>query len=179
MRTWCDIATVVNRKGLDGGLVLEWSAGLSCVLDKGQELFLVPPRLDLPRRIHLSSTVRTDDRSDAIRFDEIEDADVSEAVKGCHVLIDAADLPQDAWSENAADRSFVGWTVEDVDAGCIGKVISAEDRFEQILLEVETFKDAGDGRNSKLIPLVEDIIVDIDEDDELITLECPKGLLDL
>ncbi len=66
-----------------------------------------------------------------------------------------------------------------VDAGCIGKVISAEDRFEQILLEVEPFEDPAEGNGCKLIPLIEDIIVDIDEDDELITLECPKGLLDL
>lgn len=159
--------------------MLEWSAGLSCVLDKGQELFLVPPRLDLPRRIHLSSTVRTEDRNDAVRFDEVEDADTSEALRGCHILIDEADLPQDAWSEDVADRSFVGWTVEDVDAGRIGKVISAEDRFEQILLEVEPFEDPAEGNGCKLIPLIEDIIVDIDESSELIILECPKGLLDL
>lgn len=178
MRTWRDIAVIINKKGLDGGLVLQWSAGLSCVLEQGQELHLVPPRMDAPREVHLLEEASTDASRAVVLFSEIDDATVAERVCGCHVLIDAADLDEIAHDQGGG-AAFLGWAVEDAKLGEVGVVEDAEERFEQILLDVRISEGSRIEGDRKLIPLVSDIIVDIDEESRTLKLDCPQGLFDI
>ncbi len=178
MRTWRDLAVIINKKGLDGGLVLQWSAGLSCVLKQGQELHLVPPRMDAPREVHLCDEVSTSAAREVVFFSEIEDATVADRVCGCHVLIDENDI--DSIDEAPMSAGiFVGWTLIDATLGEIGVVKDAEERFEQVLLYVNVTDAPHISGDVKLIPLVDDIIVEVDEVSCKLTLDCPQGLFDI
>lgn len=112
-------------------------------------------------------------------FEEVGTAEAAEAIVGCHILIDEADLDGAVLQASGEEDPFVGWDIHDRERGLIGTVASSDERFEQILLEVDV-DDASDIEgDTKLIPLVDDIIIAIDEDDHRLTIACPPGLLDL
>ena len=76
--------------------------------------------------------------------------------------------------EYALYDDLVGYTIEDIDAGIIGKVVEIDTNTENELFIVET----PDG-NTVYIPLTEDFIEKMDEDNKNITMRLPDGLLDL
>ncbi len=76
--------------------------------------------------------------------------------------------------EYALYDDLVGYTIEDIDNGVIGKVVEIDTNTENELFIVET----PDG-NTVYIPLTEDFIEKMDEDNKIITMRLPEGLLDL
>lgn len=76
--------------------------------------------------------------------------------------------------EYALYDDLIGWTIKDTEAGVIGKIVEIDTNTENELFIVETT----DG-NTVYIPLTEDFIEKIDEDNKTITMRLPEGLLDL
>lgn len=76
--------------------------------------------------------------------------------------------------EYALYDDLIGWTIEDVDSGVIGKVIDIDTNTENELFIVETSEG-----NTVYIPLTEDFIEQMDEDTKIIHMRLPEGLLDL
>ena len=73
-----------------------------------------------------------------------------------------------------ARRTSTGWSVHDERAGYVGEVVEVAERATQPLLTVRR-AEGGEA----LIPLVDEFIVDVDEDDRRIDVSLPAGLLDL
>ncbi|MDE6018908.1 MAG: ribosome maturation factor RimM [Muribaculaceae bacterium] len=76
--------------------------------------------------------------------------------------------------EYALYDDLVGYTIRDLDFGVIGKVVEIDTNTENELFIVET----PDG-NTVYIPLTEDFIEKMDEDNKTIIMRLPEGLLDL
>lgn len=76
--------------------------------------------------------------------------------------------------EYALYDDLVGYTIEDIDSGIIGKVVEIDTNTENELFIVETPEG-----NTVYIPLTEDFIEKMDEDNKTITMRLPEGLLDL
>lgn len=76
--------------------------------------------------------------------------------------------------EYALYDDLVGYTIEDIDSGIIGKVVDIDTNTENELFIVETTEG-----NTVYIPLTEDFIEKMDEDNKTITMRLPEGLLDL
>ena len=68
---------------------------------------------------------------------------------------------------------FVGFLINDVNKGDIGKVIDVDDSTINTLFVVD-YKGT-----EILIPAQEDFIVDLDREKRVITMQIPEGLLDL
>ena len=68
---------------------------------------------------------------------------------------------------------FVGFLINDVNKGDIGKVTDVDDSTINTLFVVD-YKGT-----EILIPAQEDFIVDLDREKEVITMQIPEGLLDL
>ena len=68
---------------------------------------------------------------------------------------------------------FVGFLINDVNKGDIGKVTDVDDSTINTLFVVD-YKDT-----EILIPAQEDFIVDLDREKRIITMQIPEGLLDL
>lgn len=174
MREWIDIAELAHTKNLNGGLVARSAAGLPLLLSEGMELALVPPVIDAPRYVRVESLRVRDDYEAVVFFDQVKDASVAEALVGCHCLARRAEIDLDALEEEADYPSWDGWRVFDEEAGFVGEVSHIEDRPLQPLLVVNR-----EGKSEALIPLVEDFIVEIDEDEQTILMSLAPGLLDL
>ncbi len=76
--------------------------------------------------------------------------------------------------EFALYDDLVGYAIEDVEKGFIGKVIEIDTNTENELFIVETPEG-----NTVYIPLTEDFIEKLDEDGKIITMRLPDGLLEL
>ena len=78
---------------------------------------------------------------------------------------------------------FIGYLVEDPEAGVVGKVVDVDDSTANILLVVQP--DEEDGEDVIYIPFAEDLIEDVedyDDDSEIpgkIIMKIPEGLLDI
>ncbi len=68
-------------------------------------------------------------------------------------------------------NDIVGYDLIDDNLGYIGKIVAIEEYPKQIML-VTTFKE-----NSILIPAVEPILQEINDDDEVVYLQLPDGFL--
>ncbi len=173
MRTWIDIAKLVRTKNLKGGLVAQSAAGLPLLLTKGMELALVPPVLDAPRRVHVVRVEALANSTALVFFDKVNSAELAKMLVGCHCLARRRDMED--YSVPEYDFAlWVGWKVRDKNGGFVGRIDSIEPRPIQPLLVVCDNKN-----NSFLIPMAEDFIVHVYEDEKLIELDCPPGLFDL
>lgn len=76
--------------------------------------------------------------------------------------------------EYALYDDLIGWTIEDVDSGVIGKVADIDTNTENELFIVET-----PDNKTVYIPLTEDFIEKMDEEAKIILMRLPDGLLDL
>ena len=103
-------------------------------------------------------------------FDRIEEA---KELVGCDLAVPAADrveLPADSFY----DWELIGSRVETVTGEFVGKV-----REVMRLAGVELLSVVDESDRDRLIPLVREIVVDIDKDQKLIRIDPPEGLLEL
>ncbi len=71
-------------------------------------------------------------------------------------------------------HEIIGYDVEDINLGVIGKITKINENATQEILEIES----PDGKLI-LIPLVDDFTVEIDKENKKFVVETPEGLVDL
>ncbi len=76
--------------------------------------------------------------------------------------------------EATPDDYFIGYTVSDIEYGTLGKIVAINDSTINALFIVET--PQGD---EVLIPIQEEFVQAIDEEQRIILMNLPEGLLDL
>ena len=157
MRGWMSIAYLAKPKNLNGGLVARGASGLPFVLHPGLTLAVVPPQLDAPRTLTVSEVTERAENEALVFFDEVSDLSSAELLAGCELLAREEDIDASVLEEAEALPAWEGWSVHD----------------EPLL----TVRRAEGGE--ALIPLVDEFIVDVDEDDRRIDVSLPAGLLDL
>ena len=131
MRTWVDVAVLAKSRNLDGRFVARAAAGLPFLLEEGDSVSLVPPKLDVPRAVTVSHVVLLDDERAEISFEEVSDAEIASELVGMHCLI-KRDLI-DAESFEEAPALWEGWPVVDISLGEIGTLAGVVENTAQTL----------------------------------------------
>lgn len=169
-----DIGQLKSSVGLDGRFAIHMSADLSFLLNQGREIWLVPPQIDAPRRVHVEGSVLSGDAL-TVGFEEIRSIDLGERLIGCHCLIEKDEDVVLAMDRIVPDRhlDMIGWSFFDERAGIHGAVSDAYDSAGQLMLEVEH-----DGGKS-LVPYSEDFVESLDGESKSMVFTCPSGLFDL
>ncbi len=105
-------------------------------------------------------------------LEQIDSREQATNISGKPLYINSDDF--DTYFENEDDEldELVGYSVI-ADDVAIGKITAIEERGPQPLFVVE------DGEKTYLIPAVDDFVMDIVEDQKIIFLSLPDGLLDL
>lgn len=100
------------------------------------------------------------------------DRNAAEALRGTRLLVADADEPEedDAWRED----QLVGMAAVLTDGRDVGEVVALHVRDVQDLLEIRT----PDGREL-LVPFVEELVPEVDEETRRVVLDPPPGLLEL
>jgi len=108
---------------------------------------------------------------------EFEDVDADEATRfvGKDVFFRTADFQQYVGDESMllADDDFVGYTVI-ADGNVVGKIAEINDSTANALFVVAT----PDGKEI-LIPVADEFVTDVDDDNRSITMTLPEGLINL
>ncbi len=180
MTRWHDIALVTGKKGLDGRLVLEGDPAFYAYMPLGTSLWFVPPEIDLPRNLAIASMHEEGTGKLIVAFEGLDDAAAADAYVGKHCLIDRADICDrgvlnEATAANPVE-DYVGYVLFDTEGVRLGRVKAIQARPVQPLL---VLADEADFDKEHLIPFVDEYVVATDNEHKTMTLDLPKGLLEL
>ena len=102
-----------------------------------------------------------------VKFEWIDSIEASEKLMGNEVLIQA---DEEAYTEKSP---IIGFNLIDLISGRSGEVVDVRPLHHHPLLVVDF-----DGKET-MIPFVEDYIEEVHDDDRIIRMNLPNGLLDL
>lgn len=176
MSAWLDIATITKTSKSKGGFAVKAAAGLPFLLQPGVRVHLVPPVLDAPREVEVIAVSGQQRDGATVRFDAV----AGEELVGCHCLMDADDARALAASLGeelgftAGSSGFAGWTLCDADGACVGTVVDCVEHPAQLTLTVQR----ADG-SQRLVPLVDELLIALDEQERCLHVTLPMGILEL
>ena len=153
--------------------MVSYSANLPSIVEEGMEFSLVPPRIDLPRKLHLSYFQEVNFHSAQVEFDEIDSIDDAERALGAHLLVEQTAEIERRLMDAAG---IIGFEVVDSALGPLGTVSDiVENGAQQVLVIVS---DRAEGRGDQmLLPFVDEFVDGID--DGVVHVTSPKGLFEL
>lgn len=197
MELWANIAVLLKAKDLNGGLFVKATEGLPFLLSEGLEVTFVPPVLRVPRSARVSQVVHTHDDRWIVYFEGITSREVTEQLVGHYCLVRRSDVPAEVFHQRF---SLAGFMVVDGTHGKIGQVVRVEENPAHPLLVVKpsprmnvslSSEDIADICSTKvgesnandsdeyLIPLVDAFIQELNNDEKILILDLPEGLLEL
>lgn len=114
-------------------------------------------------------------KSDTVHLIKLQDVDTEEqAAAFTNEVVYAHTRQMGDYEQEASWSDFIGFQVIDHFQGELGAVISVDDQTENVLFEIET--PAGD---TLLIPVAEDLVLEVKPDQNQIIMVLPEGILDL
>jgi 16S rRNA processing protein RimM len=128
---------------------------------------------DPPQRGPLTlQTVRVHQGVYLLGFDGVPDRTAAESLRGTGLVVTEAEAADE--EEGWYEEDLLGFTVALADGTVVGEVSALHTRPVQDLLEVRL----SDGRQA-LVPFVEELVPEVDEESRRVVVEPPPGLLDL
>ncbi|MFC7621041.1 ribosome maturation factor RimM [Microlunatus sp. GCM10028923] len=123
-----------------------------------------------PRRLTVV-TARDHSGRLLVRFDEVDDRNAAEALRGVRLVVDVDPADRPDRPEEYYDRQLVGLRVLDAGGSEVGRVTGVAHLPAQDLLEIDT------GTGEALVPFVTELVPEVDLDQGLLRLADVPGLL--
>lgn len=107
-----------------------------------------------------------------VKFEDVDSEEDAEDIMKCAVYLPLNQLPE-LDGDKFYFHEIIGFTVEDVNYGTVGKITAINDSTSQSLFEID--------KNGKqvLIPLNDEFIEKLDKKNKIIFVKTPEGLIDL
>ena len=158
------IAQVLKSNGRDGELLVSFTGIAPEEIDLEEPVFVEFDGLPVP--FYFESFQQRGNSRALVRLTGVRSlADADE-------LAGAALLAEDGVYEEE-EEDLTGWTVLDADGTVVGTVSAHEDIPGNPCIWVET------GHGEALIPLREELVLEVGEEKETLRMEIPEGLLNL
>ena len=158
------IGQVLKSNGRDGELLVSFSGISPEEIDLEEPVFIEFDGLPVPFYFE-SFTPRGNSRA-LVRLTGVHDLTDADELAGA-VLYAEDDLYEDE------EEDLTGWTVLNADGTKAGVISAHEDIPGNPCIWVET------GHGECLLPLHEELILDVDAKEKTLRMEIPEGLLDL
>ena len=158
------IGQVLKSNGRDGELLVSFSGISPEDIDLEEPVFIEFDGLPVPFYFE-AFTQRGNSRA-LVRLTGVHNLTDADELAGA-VLYAEDDLYEDE------EEDLTGWTVLDADGTKVGTVSAHEDIPGNPCIWVET------GHGESLLPLREELVLDVDETEKTLRMEIPEGLLDL
>ena len=158
------IGQVLKSNGRDGELLVSFSGIAPEDIDLEEPVFIEFDGLPVPFYFEAFSQ-RGNSRA-LVRLTGVHSLTDADELAGA-VLYAEDDLYEDE------EEDLTGWTVLDADGTKVGTVSAHEDIPGNPCIWVET------SHGESLLPLREELVLDVDETEKTLRMEIPKGLLDL
>ena len=158
------IGQVLKSNGRDGELLVSFSGIAPEEIDLEEPVFIEFDGLPVPFYFEAFSQ-RGNSRA-LVRLTGVHSLTDADELAGA-VLYAEDDLYEDE------EEDLTGWTVLDADGTKVGTVSAHEDIPGNPCIWVET------SHGESLLPLREELVLDVDETEKTLRMEIPEGLLDL
>ncbi len=173
MFSWVDIALLHNFNKKQGKFIAHTSIDFPFSLSVPSKIYLVPPKLDIPRTLTLTQYEWQQDAARPtllLSFEELLDAEVTQSLLGMHCLVSHEDC---SITENREYEYLKQYVIVDVSKNFKGKIDHIEYNPAHPLVVVHT-----DSLKEILIPLVDAYIQNKDENKNILYMNLPKGLIE-
>ena len=165
------VGFIQKPHGIHGELVIRFQEEFYETLEEVPTLFLEIDNLLVPYFISEDGLRFKSDESVITQLDWIDSDKKAKELCGLSVFVNQNDVIDS--EEDLSPHALVGFQLFDVELGLIGEILDVNDFAGNLLLSVEyRGKDA-------LVPLNQDLIVRLDEENREIELRIPDGLFDL
>ena len=158
------IGQVLKSNGRDGELLVSFSGIAPEDIDLEEPVFIEFDGLPVP--FYFESFSQRGNSRALVRLTGVHDLTDADELAGS-LLYAEDDLYEDE------EEDLTGWTVLDADGEKVGVVSAHEDIPGNPCIWVET------GHGECLLPLREELLLDVDEEKQTLRMEIPEGLLDL
>ena len=158
------IGQVLKSNGRDGELLVGFTGIAPEEIDLEEPVFIEFDGLPVPFYFEAFSQ-RGNSRA-LVRLTGVHNLTDADELAGA-VLYAEDDLYEDE------DEDLTGWTVLDADGNRVGTVSAHEDIPGNPCIWVET------GHGESLLPLREELVLEVNETEKTLRMEIPEGLLDL
>ena len=158
------IGQVLKSNGRDGELLVSFSGIAPEEIDLEEPVFIEFDGLPVP--FYFEAVNPRGNARALVRLTGVHNLTDADELAGA-ILYAEDDLYEDE------DEDLTGWTVLDADGTKVGTVSAHEDIPGNPCIWVET------GRGESLLPLREELVLDVDETEKTLRMEIPEGLLDL
>lgn len=159
------IGVLVKPHGLKGEVVMKLEATGLSIIKKFQTVYIEQFSSKIPYVLEYADSLKVD--RIRLKLKGVDSSEIAESLRGLMVYQVVELLPK----IDVID--FTGYLLLDENGDEIGEVIQVIENPAQDILVVDF-----DGKEV-LIPLTEDLLIGIDQNEELIQMEIPDGLLDL
>lgn len=164
------LGKIVSKFSFKGELLIKLDTDEPEVYTEMESVFVeinenLVPFFIVKSSLHRSTLLR-------VRFEDVDSAEEAEEIMKCDVYLPLTMLPE-LEGDKFYFHEIVGFTVEDINYGTIGKIVSINDTTSQALFEIEK-----DGKQI-LIPMNDEFIEKLDKKNKIIYLKTPEGLIDL
>ena len=165
------VGFIQKPHGIHGELVIRFQEEFYETLEEVPTLFLEIDNLLVPYFISEDGLRFKSDESVLAQLDWVDSDKKAKELCGLSVFVNQTDVIDS--EEDLSPHALVGFQLFDEELGLIGEILEVNDFAGNLLLAVEyQGKDA-------LVPLNEDLIVRLDEENREIELRIPDGLFDL
>ena len=158
------IGQVLKSNGRDGELLVGFTGIAPEEIDLEEPVFIEFDGLPVPFYFE-SFTQRGNSRA-LVRLTGVHNLTDADELAGA-ILYAEDDLYEDE------EEDLTGWTVLDADGTRVGTISAHEDIPGNPCIWVET------GHGESLLPLREELVLDVDETKQTLRMSIPEGLLDL
>ena len=158
------IGQVLKSNGRDGELLVGFSGIAPEDIDLEEPVFIEFDGLPVP--FYFESFSQRGNTRALVRLTGVHNLTYADELAGA-TLYAEDDLYEDE------EEDLTGWTVLDADWEKVGVVSAHEDIPGNPCIWVET------GHGECLLPLREELLLDVDEEKQTLQIEIPEGLLDL
>ncbi len=171
MSKFTRVAHIVKPKNLEGSVVAQSADGLPFLLFPGLRVHFVPPTLRGPRTAVVSDVRQVRDDSCEVCFQGVDTIDDAEAIVGCYCLAAKEDVV--GMANVQEPQTLLGFSVVDSEREGLGEVVEVLAGTAQAVLVVEgPFGEV-------MIPVVDEFVEGLSEDDRIIWVHVPAGLIGL
>lgn len=168
---YSQIGYITKTHGVKGNLYCETNVDLS-QLEELEFIFLKIDNYLVPHFVE--SVTISSHTSILIKLEDVDIVEQAAKLKGKELFL-PKEIVKSLIDTDSDYRLIIGFDLFDHKSeNLIGKVTDVENYSNNIVMKVED--NIG---NEILIPLSEDIITGLDEDDQTITIDVPEGLLEL
>lgn len=163
------VGRVIKTHGLKGELSVAEATEAPLSLLIGVQVWFVPPGAGI-RTARLES-VRQGPKGPLARFDAVPGIDQASQLTGREILVRAEDLPEEWLLASQEWEDVIGWRVVAEVEGHLGQIVDIIETGANDVWVVEgPFGEV-------LLPVIDEIIVDVDEEREVIRVALIEGLL--